>query len=71
MKVPVCSTCECENSRLLEREDVLLLLVAIGDVAVAVGEVEQRLVVVGGRGVLGVLVETQLPFIQHAVQVDP
>lgn len=56
---------------LLEREDVLLLLVAIGDVAVAVGEVEQRLVVVGRRGVLGVLVETQLPFIQHAVQVDP
>lgn len=71
MKVPVCSTCECENCRLLEREDVLLLLVAIGDVAVAVGEVEQRLVVVGRRGVLGVLVETQLPFIQHAVQVDP
>lgn len=71
MKVPACSTCECENSRLLEREDVLLLLVAIGDVAVAVGEVEQRLVVVGRRGVLGVLVETQLPFIQHAVQVDP
>lgn len=56
---------------LLEREDVLLLLVAVGDVAVAVGQVEQRLIVVGRGGVLGVLVETHLPFVQHAVQVDP
>lgn len=55
----------------LEREDVLLLLVAVGDVAVAVGEAEQRLVVVRRRGVLGVLVETELPLVQHAVQVDP
>lgn len=55
----------------LEREDVLLLLVAVGDVAVAVGQVEQRLVVVGRGGVLGVLVETNLPFVQDAVQVDP
>lgn len=55
----------------LECEDVLLLLVAVGDVTVAVGEAEQRLVVVGRRGVLGVLVETQLPFVQHTVQVDP
>lgn len=60
-----------ENSCSLEREDVLLLLVAVGDVAVAVGEVEQWLVVVGRGGVLGVLVETHLPFVQHAVQVDP
>ena len=55
----------------LKREDVLLLLVAVGDVAVAVGEAEQRFIVVGRGGVLGVLVETHLPFVQHAVQVDP
>lgn len=55
----------------LEREDVLLLLVAVGDIAVAVRQAEQRLIVVGRSGVLGVLVETQLPFVQDAVQVDP
>lgn len=60
-----------QPSSSLEREDVLLLLVAIGDIAVAVGEVEQRLVVVGRGGVLGVFVEADLPFVQHAVQVDP
>lgn len=60
-----------KNKSSLEREDVLLLLVAVGDVAVAVGQVEQRLIVVGRGGVLGVLVETHLPFVQHAVQVDP
>lgn len=37
----------------------------------AVGEVEQGLVVVGRGSVLGILVETQLPFVQHAVKVDP
>lgn len=55
--------CKHENSCSLEREDVLLLLVAVGDVAVAVGEAEQRLVVVGRRGVLGILVETHLAFV--------
>lgn len=37
----------------------------------AVGQVEQWLIVIGRGGVLGVLVETHLPFVQHAVQVDP
>lgn len=60
-----------EPSPSLEREDVLLLLVSVCDVAVAVGQVEQRLVVVGRGGVLGVLVEAHLAFVQHAVQVDP
>lgn len=55
----------------LERKNVLLLLVAVGDVAVAVGQVEQWLIVVGRGCVLGVLVETNLPFVQDAVQVDP
>jgi len=62
---------EYDNGLSLEREDVLLLLVAVGDVAVAVGEVEQRLAVVGRGGALGVLVEAHLPFVEHAVQVDP
>lgn len=66
-----CRFNEDEYENILEREDVLLLLVAVGDVAVAVGEVEQRLAVVSRRGVLGILVEAHLPFVQHAVQVDP
>lgn len=37
----------------------------------AVGQVKQRLVVVGRAGVLGVLVEADLAFVQDAVQVDP
>lgn len=37
----------------------------------AVGQVEQWLVVVGRAGVLGVLVEADLTFVQDAVQVDP
>lgn len=55
----------------LQRKDVLLLLVAVGDVAVAVAQVELRLIVVGRAGVLGVLVEANLAFVQDAVQVDP
>lgn len=55
----------------LKCEDILLLFVAVGDVAVAVGQAEQWLVVVGCTGVLSILVEANLPFVQDAVQVDP
>lgn len=55
----------------LKREDILLLFVAIGDVAVAVGQVEQWLIVVGCTGVLSILVEANLPFVQDTVKVDP
>lgn len=55
----------------LQRKDVLLLLVAVGNVAVAVAQVELRLIVVGRACVLGVLVEANLAFVQDAVQVDP
>lgn len=55
----------------LQCEDILLLFVAIGDVAVAVGQVEQWLIVVGCTGVLGILVEANLPFVQDTVKVDP
>lgn len=60
-----------EERRSLQSEDILLLFVAVGDVAVAVGQAEQWLVVVGATGVLGVLVEADLPFVQDTVKVDP
>lgn len=55
----------------LQRKDILLLFVAVGDIAVAVGQVKLRLVVVGRAGVLGVLVEADFALVQNAVQVDP
>lgn len=55
----------------LQCEDILLLFVAIGDVAVAVGQVEQWLIVVWCTGVLGILVEANLSFVQDTVKVDP
>lgn len=55
----------------LQCEDILLLFVAVGDVAVAVGQVEQGLVVVGRTGVLSILEEAYLPFVQDTVKVDP
>lgn len=61
----------CVVGLLLERKDVFLLLVAVGDVAGAATEVEEWLVVVRGGRVLGVLVEAQFALIQHAVQVHP
>ena len=56
---------------LLECEDIFLLLVPVGDVAGTAAEAKKRLVVVRCGGVLGVLVETKLTLIQHAVQVHP
>lgn len=60
-----------QTTSLLEREDVFLLLVPVGDITVAVGEVDRWFVVVGCIGVLRILIEAHLPFVQHAVQVDP
>lgn len=62
---------EKKSSCSLQCEDIFLLFVAIGDVAVAVGQVEQWLIVVGCTGVLGILVEANLPFVQDTVKVDP
>lgn len=52
-------------------EDILLLLVAVGGVEGTDGEVEERLVVVRGRHVPGVLVEGDLALVEYAVQVHP
>lgn len=56
---------------LLEREDVLLLLVPVGDVTGAAAEAKQRFVVVRCGGALGVLVEAHLALRQHTVEVRP
>lgn len=59
------------GQRLLERENVLLLLVPVGHVTGAATEAKQRFVVVRCGGVLGVLVEADLALGQHTVEVGP
>lgn len=58
-------------SEVLEREDILLLFVTIVDITGTTAQVDKRLVVVRCGGVLRVLIEAKLTFIQHAVQVHP
>lgn len=54
-----------------ECEDILLLFVTIVDVTGTTAQVDKWLVVVRCGGILRILVEAQLTFIQHAVEIDP
>lgn len=62
-----------EDPKILEFEDVFLLLVVAGHLAGGAVQVEERLSPVGAPpGVrLGVLVEPQVPLAQDAVEVHP
>lgn len=55
----------------LEGEDILLLFVTNVDITGTTAQVDKRLVVVRCGGVLRILIEAQLTFIQHTVQVHP
>lgn len=55
----------------LEREDVFLFLVSEVHIAGAAAQRQTGFVVVRGRRILRVLVESQLAFVQNAVQVHP
>lgn len=59
------------TAEVLECEDILLLFVTIVDVTGTTAQVDKWLVVVRCGGVLRILVEAQLTFIQHTVQIDP
>lgn len=58
-------------NKVLESEDILLLFVTIVDITGTTAQVDKRLVVVRCGGVLRILIEAQLTFIQHTVQVHP
>lgn len=59
------------SNEVLESEDILLLFVTIVDITGTTAQVDKRLVVVRCGGVLRILIEAQLTFIQHTVQVHP
>lgn len=58
-------------NEVLESEDILLLFVTIVDITGTTAQVDKRLVVVRCGGVLRILIEAQLTFIQYTVQVHP
>lgn len=59
------------SNEVLESEDILLLFVTIVDITGTTAQVDKRLVVVRCGSVLRILIEAQLTFIQHTVQVHP
>ncbi len=58
-------------NEVLESEDILLLFISTVDIAGTTAQVDKRLVAVRCGGVLCILIEAQLTFIQHTVQVHP
>lgn len=54
-----------------ENEDILLLFISVGSVKFADGQVKKWLIIVGCCFVSGILVETNLPLLEHAEQIYP